>query len=104
MATAEQIAALYRSNFSAFVRFAFRERTPGQRLVEAPQIDVLADHLARVARGEITRLIINMPPRSLEVVRDINRFTDLAAWQKPQPTDHIRCRHQGAGRRLRGCY
>ena len=66
MATAEQIAALYRSNFSAFVRFAFHEMHPGQRLVEAQHIDVLADHLARVARGEITRLIINMPPRSLK--------------------------------------
>ena len=39
---------------------------PGQRLIEAQHIDVLADHLARVARGEITRLIINMPPRSLK--------------------------------------
>jgi hypothetical protein len=66
MATAEQIAALYRSNFSAFVRFAFHEMHPGQRLIEAQHIDILADHLARVARGEITRLIINMPPRSLK--------------------------------------
>lgn len=66
MATPEQIAALYRTNFSAFVRFAFHELHPGQRLVETPHIDVLADHLARVARGEITRLIINMPPRSLK--------------------------------------
>jgi hypothetical protein len=66
MATAEQIAALYRTRFPAFLRFAFHELHPGQRLVESPHIDVLADYLSRVARGEITRLIINMPPRSLK--------------------------------------
>lgn len=66
MATAEQFAALYRTRFPAFLRFAFHELHPGQKLVETPHIDVLADYLARVARGEITRLIINMPPRSLK--------------------------------------
>ncbi|PPD31325.1 MAG: hypothetical protein CTY20_00905 [Hyphomicrobium sp.] len=66
MATAEQIAALYRTHFPAFLRFAFHELHPGQRLVEATHIDILADHLDRIARGEITRLIINMPPRSLK--------------------------------------
>ncbi len=66
MATAEQFAALYRQHFPAFLRFAFHELHPGQRLVETPHIDVLADYLSRVARGEITRLIINMPPRSLK--------------------------------------
>jgi len=66
MATAEQIAALYRTCFPAFLRFAFHELHPGQKLVETPHLDVIADYLARVARGEITRLIINMPPRSLK--------------------------------------
>lgn len=66
MATTDQIKALYRTSFPAFLRFAFHEVHPGLQLVETPHIDVLADHLARVARGEITRLIINMPPRSLK--------------------------------------
>lgn len=66
MATAEQVAALYRQHFPSFLRFAFRELHHGQPLVETPHIDVLADHLARVARGEITRLIINLPPRCLK--------------------------------------
>lgn len=34
MATAEQIAALYRSHFPAFLRFAYRELHPGRPLVE----------------------------------------------------------------------
>ena len=66
MATAEQITALYRQHFPAFLRFAYNELHPGQPLIETPHIDVLADHLDRVAKGEITRLIINLPPRSLK--------------------------------------
>ena len=66
MANPEQIMALYRSNFSAFLRFAFRELNPNQPLIDTWHIDVLADHLERVAKGEITRLIINLPPRSLK--------------------------------------
>lgn len=66
MASPDQIKALYRQHFPAFLRFAFRELHPNQTLIEAPYIDMLADHLVRVARGEITRLIINMPPRSLK--------------------------------------
>ncbi len=62
----DQIKALYRSNFGAFLRFAFRELHPNQALVDTWHIDVLADHLERVAKGEITRLIINLPPRSLK--------------------------------------
>lgn len=77
MATAEQIAALYRTRFPDFLRFAFRELHPGQKLVETRHIDVLADHLARVARGEITRLIINMPPRSL---KSLATSIALPAW------------------------
>lgn len=66
MATAEQVTALYRSHFPAFLRFAFRDLHPQQNFVDAAHIHVLADYLTRVAKGEIKRLIINMPPRSLK--------------------------------------
>jgi hypothetical protein len=66
MATAEQIAALYRLRFSAFLRFAFGELYPGRPFVDAPHVDLLADSLAKATRGEITRLVINMPPRTLK--------------------------------------
>jgi hypothetical protein len=66
MARTDQIMALYRQRFPAFLRFAFRELHPGRPFIESPHIDVLSDYLTRVARGEITRLIINMPPRSLK--------------------------------------
>ena len=63
---ADQIKALYRSNFPAFLRFAFRELNSNQQLIDTWHIDVLAEHLERVAKGEITRLIINLPPRCLK--------------------------------------
>ena len=61
----------------AFLRFAFHELHPGQRLIESPHIDILADYLTRVARGEITRLIINLPPRSL---KSLATSVALPAW------------------------
>ncbi len=62
----DQIKALYRSNFGAFLRFAFRELNPNTPLVDTWHVDVLSDYLERVANGEITRLIINLPPRCLK--------------------------------------
>ena len=66
MARPEHVMALYRQHCPSFLRFAFRELHGGQPLVETPSIDILADHLARVASGDINRLIINMPPQSLK--------------------------------------
>jgi hypothetical protein len=66
MENADRIAALYRSHFPAFLRFAYRELHPSQPLIDTWHIDVVAEQLERVARGDITRLIINLPPRSLK--------------------------------------
>lgn len=66
MTKPDQIAALYRSSFPAFLRFAFRELYPHQKLIENWHVDVLADRLERVARGEIKRLLVTLPPRSLK--------------------------------------
>jgi hypothetical protein len=56
----------YRTDFGAFNRFAFRELHPGQELRDNWHITLMADRLERCARGEIQRLIINIPPRSLK--------------------------------------
>jgi hypothetical protein len=66
MTTADRILALYRTQFAAFVRFAYRELHPNTPLVDTWHIDVVAEHLERVAKGEITRLVINLPPRNLK--------------------------------------
>jgi predicted phage terminase large subunit-like protein len=60
--------ALLRMDFRAFSEKTFRTLNPGEAFVYAWYIDSIAWHLERVRRGESTRLIINMPPRSLKSI------------------------------------
>lgn len=60
--------ALLRSNFPAFVEKVFTHLNPGQQFVPSWHLDAIAYQLDRVRKGEIRRLIINMPPRSLKSI------------------------------------
>jgi predicted phage terminase large subunit-like protein len=60
--------ALCRTNFTAFVDKVFATLSPGQTFVPTWHIEALAYQLERLRRGEIRRLIINMPPRSLKSI------------------------------------
>jgi predicted phage terminase large subunit-like protein len=60
--------AVLRQDFGAFVQKTFNTLSPGQTYVHGWHIRALVYHLERVRRGEITRLIINMPPRSLKSI------------------------------------
>jgi hypothetical protein len=60
--------ALLRNDFRAFLDKVFRILAPGQTYVPGWYIEALAWQLVRVWRGEIKRLIINMPPRSLKSI------------------------------------
>ncbi len=60
--------ALLRSDFRVFVHKVFTTLSPGQTFVPSWHIDAIADQLERVRRGEVRRLIINMPPRSLKSI------------------------------------
>jgi predicted phage terminase large subunit-like protein len=62
------LQALLRSDFRAFLQKVFTTLTPGQTYVPTWHIEAIADRLERVRRGEIRRLIINMPPRSLKSI------------------------------------
>jgi predicted phage terminase large subunit-like protein len=63
---ARVLRALLRSNFTAFVRKVFVTLESGQAYVPNWHLEAIAHQLERVRRGEIRRLIINMPPRSLK--------------------------------------
>jgi predicted phage terminase large subunit-like protein len=65
---ARLLQALLRTDFRAFLEKVFMTLTPGQRYINSWHIDAIAWHLERVRRGEIRRLIINMPPRSLKSI------------------------------------
>jgi len=60
--------AVLRNDFRAFLDKVFRILAPGQTYVPGWYIEALAWQLDRVRRGEIKRLIINMPPRSLKSI------------------------------------
>jgi hypothetical protein len=60
--------AILRQNFDAFVHKVFNTLCPGQRFVPGWHIKAIAYQLERVRRGELKRLIINMPPRSLKSI------------------------------------
>jgi predicted phage terminase large subunit-like protein len=56
------------SDFTAFGRKVFMTLESGQAYVPNWHLEAIAHQLERVRRGEIKRLIINMPPRSLKSV------------------------------------
>jgi predicted phage terminase large subunit-like protein len=62
------LQALLRGDFRAFLQKTFTTLAPGQTYVPTWHIEAIADRLERVRRGEIRRLIINMPPRSLKSI------------------------------------
>lgn len=77
MARPDQIMALYRSHFPAFARFAFRELNPAERLNDNGYLMILLDALDRVVQGKTTRLIVNMPPKTL---KSLSASVALPTW------------------------
>lgn len=57
-----------RSHFSPFIRKCFATVDPSSAYMHNWHIDAVAEHLEATRRSDITRLIINMPPRALKSV------------------------------------
>lgn len=62
------LSAVLREDLSAFIAKGFQIVSPGEPFVPNWHIEVLADYLMRVHRGEIKRLLITLPPRSLKSI------------------------------------
>ena len=60
------VDAILRSDFKSFVRRCFMTLNPGADFATNWHIDAIAHQLGRVTSGELTRLVINMPPRHLK--------------------------------------
>jgi predicted phage terminase large subunit-like protein len=60
------LAALLRENFPSFVHRCVLTLNPGSLFLPNWHIDAIAYQLEGIRTGEITRLIINLPPRSLK--------------------------------------
>jgi predicted phage terminase large subunit-like protein len=81
--------AVLRQDFGAFVHKTFNTLSPGQTYVDGWHIRALAYHLERVRRGEIRRLIVNMPPRSLKSITASVAFPAFVLGR--DPTRRIIC-------------
>jgi predicted phage terminase large subunit-like protein len=86
---ARVLRALLRTNFSAFIEKAFATLAPGQKFVFAWHLRAIAFQLERVRRGEIRRLIINLPPRSLKSIMASVAFPAFLLGH--DPTQRIIC-------------
>jgi len=71
------LRALLRRNLAAFAHKTFTFLDPGTTYCHSWHLDHLAWQLGRVARGEVRRLIINVPPRSMKSITVSVAFT---AW------------------------
>lgn len=70
-------AELCRRNFREFIKRSWKIVEPGRQFVPGWHIDAIADHLQACVRGQIRRLIINIPPRHM---KSISAAVDLAPW------------------------
>jgi len=59
---------LLKEHLPGFISQAFSTVNPGTDYLPNWHIDLIADYLEAVRRSEITRLIVNMPPRALKSV------------------------------------
>ncbi len=62
----EALSAACRQSFAIFAMRAFREVEPATKYENNWHIQCIAEHLEAAYRGEIKRLIINLPPRCLK--------------------------------------
>ena len=60
--------AVLRSNTTLFLQRCLMTLNPGRPFLNNWHIQAILYQLDRIRRGEITRLIINMPPRSLKSI------------------------------------
>ena len=85
----EVLNALLRSRFPEFTKKSFQVVSPSDTLLWNWHLDVITDYLERCARGEIKRLIITVPPRSL---KSICASVAFPAWVLGQdPSRRIVC-------------
>jgi predicted phage terminase large subunit-like protein len=64
--TREEYYALLRLDFYAFIQRSFSQLNPESRFYRNWHVELLAARLEAWRRGEIRRLIINLPPRNLK--------------------------------------
>ena len=82
--TQEEYKVVLRNDLMSFIERSFLELNPEARFSRSPHIEVMAAKLERCYRGEVRRLIINLPPRSLKSHSISVAFVAWLLGQQPQ--------------------
>ena len=83
------LKAALRQEFRSFVELVFRIVSPGDEFIDNWHIDAIAWHLQQCAEGDIRKLVITQPPRSL---KSICASVALPAWLLGRdPTCRVVC-------------
>src|SRR4051794_4224998 len=88
MSEADYRAVLH-GDFASFVKRCFYELNPHTALAWSWHLEVLAAKLEACRRGEIRRLVINVPPRSLKSL--CASIALPAFWLGHDPTAQVLC-------------
>ncbi|MGX6960722.1 MAG: hypothetical protein ACIPMY_05910 [Rickettsia endosymbiont of Pentastiridius leporinus] len=64
----ELLNSILRQDFPSFIIKAFNTINPGAEYYPSKHINIISDYLTAVQNGDINRLIINIPPRSLKSI------------------------------------
>jgi predicted phage terminase large subunit-like protein len=91
--TLDEYKLILRTDFTSFIERSFYELNPQAAFLVSPYIELIASKLEGCRRGEIKRLIINLPPRSLK-----SHITSVAfvAWLLGHsPTAQVICASYG---------
>ena len=62
----KDLNAILRTDLASFIRKVFKILNPNTPYLENWHIDLIAYELEQFLLGETTRLVINLPPRSLK--------------------------------------
>ena len=81
--TQQALDYILRTNFECFLQMCFLYLNPGATYLPNWHIKAIAYQLDRIRRGEITRLIINMPPRYLKSLTVTVAFTAFLLGHEP---------------------
>jgi predicted phage terminase large subunit-like protein len=79
-----EYACLLQKDFSHFIGRCFEEVAAGSTYLHNWHIDVIASKLEQCRRGEIRRLIINLPPRNMKSICASVAFTAWLLAHQPQ--------------------
>ena len=85
---------ILRRDLMTFITRSFYELNPQSELLGAPHLELIATKLDACRRGEINRLIINLPPRQL---KSLCASVAFPAWYLAHhPAAHIICASDAA--------